>query len=173
MITVIVQDFNNFSQDFYDSVVNSLQLHRIRCSCGHSGCMVVHAYYERQIHSSDGSFTLRIQRLRCSECGRTHAVLLSSIVPYQQLPVEDQRLIVRAFDGHSGPMAVCTPQGAIDENNVKAVILRYRRHWRERLRAERIPLAPAAGLILRCFACYASQFLQVRRSANVLFADTT
>jgi len=135
--------------------------------------MGIHAYYERQVHSSNASQTLRIQRLRCSECGRTHAVLLSSIVPYQQLPVEDQRLIVRAFEEHSDPVAACTPQGAIDENNVKAVILRYRRHWRERLRAERIPLAPAADLIMRCFACYASQFLQVRRSVNVLFQDTT
>lgn len=173
MITVIVQDCNNFSQDFYDSVVNSLQLHRLRCSCGHSGCMGIHAYYERQVHSSEGSHALRIQRLRCSECSRTHAVLLSSIVPYQQLPAEDQRLIVRAFEEHSDPMAVCTPHGTIDENNVKAVILRYRRYWRERLRAEGIPLAPLTALVMRCFACYSSQFLQIRRSKNVLLKDTT
>lgn len=173
MITVIVQDYNQFSQDFYDSIVNSLQLHRLTCSCGRSGCLVIHGYYKRQVHSADGSFTLRIQRLRCSECSRTHAILLSSIVPYQQLSLEDQRLIVQAFEEHSDPLAVCTPQGSIDENNVKSVILRYRRHWQERLRAEKIPLNPVTDLVMRCFARYFSQFLQIRRSKNLFCLNTT
>ncbi len=173
MITVIVQDYNQFSQDFYDSIVNSLQLHRLTCSCGRSGCLEIHGYYKRRVHSTDGSFTLRIQRLRCSECGRTHAILLSSIVPYQQLCLEDQRLIVQALEEHSDPMAVCTPQGSIDENNVKSVILRYRRHWQERLRAEKLPLDPVTNLVMRCFARYFSQFLQIRRSKNSLCLNTT
>ncbi len=173
MITVIVQNYNQFSQDFYDSIVNSLQLHRLTCSCGRSACLNIHGYYKRQVHSADGSFILRIQRLRCSECGRTHAILLSSIVPYQQLSLEDQRLIVQAFEERSAPLAVCTPQGSIDENNVKSVILRYRRHWQERLRAEKIPLAPVNDLAIRCFARYFSQFLQIRRSKNLLCLNTT
>ncbi|MGN0433983.1 MAG: hypothetical protein ACI4EB_05550 [Bilifractor sp.] len=41
--------------------------------------MRIHGYYRRFVKASAGKMALRILRLRCTECGRTHAVLLSSI----------------------------------------------------------------------------------------------
>ncbi len=173
MITVIVQDCNNFSQDFYDSVVRSIQMHQLKCSCGHSACLHIHGYYKREVHSSAGCYTLCIQRVKCTECGRTHAILLSSIVPYQQIALEDQRITVQAFEEHGDTMQACTPSDAIDENNVKSIIRRYRRHWREKLRSEGISLDGWAGLVRGCFACFSAQFMQIHRSQNSLFPNTT
>ncbi len=173
MITVIVQDCNNFTQDFYDSVVGSIQMHQLTCSCGHSACLHIHGYYEREVHSSAGCYTLRIRRVKCTECGRTHAILLSSIVPCQQVSLEDQRITVQTFEEHGDTMQACTPSGAIDENNVKSIIRRCRRHWREKLRSEGIPLDGWADLVRGCFACFSAQFMQIHRPQNILFPNTT
>lgn len=172
MITISVSDYNQFSQDYYDSVINSLQLHRLKCSCGHCACLSIHAYYCRSVFLPDSILSLRVCRVRCSECGRTHALLLSSIVPYCRISLSRQVVVVQAFEDCSSPGSLCDDD-MFDENNVKSVILRYRRFWRERLRSERIPLLPLPDLILACFAIYSMQFMQIHRGINILFAGTT
>jgi len=173
MITVLVEDCNQFSQSYYYSVVERLQLHQVTCSCGHSACLHPHAYYFRTVRTSSGCFRLRVLRLKCSECGRTHAVLPSSIVPYDQFSLESQILVVRAFESGSDPTEVCESGEQLDENSVKAIIRRYRKHWREKLIAERIRLCPVPELVRQCFAFYSAQFLQIRRMVNTLFVNTT
>ena len=42
MILISVSNYNQFSQDYYDSVINSLPFHRLTCSCGHSACLSIH-----------------------------------------------------------------------------------------------------------------------------------
>lgn len=173
MITVLVNENNPVSQDFYDSVINSLQIHRIFCSCGHAGCLHIHGYYTRRVKTPAGTVILRILRLKCAECGHTHAVLLSSLVPYSQIALKDQRQIVSAYEEKSNRNAVCDTNSSIDENNVKYVIRSYRRHWRERLRSEGIGLSPADLLIRLCFSVYSAQFMQIHATFNRLFSMTT
>lgn len=173
MITINCTFCNPISQDSYDKSVNSIQFHQLTCSCGHAACMTRHGYYRRSIKSPTGKIRLRICRVICTECGATHALLPSSIVPYSQTAMADQHHIICDYENGSCPNNVCTPENDIDENNVKAVILRYRRHWREKLRAESISLKPLSGLIQSCFSLYSSQFMQIRRTFNSLFADTT
>lgn len=79
-------------------MLGSLQFHQLKCTCGHSACLSVHGYYHRTVRTSKGSFRLRICRVICSECGRTHAILPESIVPYDQISLEDQRVIVIAYE---------------------------------------------------------------------------
>lgn len=172
MITLDVSDFNNFSQEFYDSVVNALDLHQLECSCRHSGCLSVHGYYGRSVITDDGKVKLRIRRVRCSECGKTHALLLLSLVPYSQVFLEDQRTIVQDHENGENPNAICSANG-LDENNVKSIILRYRRFWQQRLQSESIFLDPIRELITGCFALYGMQFMQIRRTPNKLFSFTT
>ena len=173
MITVLVNENIPISQDFYDSVINSLQIHRIFCSCGHAGCLHIHGYYTRRVKTPAGTVILRILRLKCAECGHTHAVLLSSLVPYSQIALKDQRQIVSAYEEKSNRNAVCDTNSSIDENNVKYVIRSYRRHWRERLRSEGIGLSPADLLIRLCFSVYSAQFMQIHATFNRLFSMTT
>ena len=173
MITVLVNENNPISQDFYDSVINSLQIHRIFCSCGHAGCLHIHGYYTRRVKTPAGAVILHILRLKCSECGHTHAVLLSSLVPYSQIALKDQRQIVTAYEEKSNRNAICDTNSSIDENNVKSVIRSYCRHWRERLRSEGIGLSLADLLIRLCFSVYSAQFMQIHATFNRLFSMTT
>ena len=160
MLTVLVQDFNTFTQEFYNSVIESLQLHQLECSCGHSGCLYFHAKYERSVITPSGKKRLTICRVICSECGCTHALLLSSMVSHSQIPAKDRN-------------ELCSSGSGIDENNIKSVIRRYVRFWRERLLAERIGLASLTDLISACFSHYSKQFMQIRNTCNKLVSSST
>jgi len=72
----------------------------------------------------------------------THAFLLSSIVPYFQIPAAVQAdAIIAAAEGTSIE-SVLEEQCYVDESNHRSVIRAYRLHWYERLRSERIPVTP-------------------------------
>ena len=173
MITIFVQDCNLISQSFYDSVINRIQFHQLTCSCGHSACMTIHGYYHRTIKLPLGPLQLRVCRVRCSECGKTHALLLSSIVPYSQIRTCDQQQICIAFERHFSTSSVCDSNPEIDENNIKSVIRNYRRRWREMLYSLRISLSQLIPLICSCFALYSAQFMQIHSGSNRLFPYTT
>ena len=173
MLTVLVQDFNTFTQEFYDSVIFSLPFHQLRCSCGHSGCLTIHGYYTRSVITTEGKVTLRICRVICSECGRTHALLLSSIVAYSQIPAEVQRTIAVCYEEGGDRNELLTSGDGIDENNVKSVIHRYVKFWRERLRAVKADLDSLSDLIRICFSNYSKQFMQIRPTSNDLFQIPT
>ena len=173
MILISVSDYNQFSQDYYDSIINSLPFNRLTCSCGHSACLSVHAYYKRGVFLPDGTHYLRICRVRCSVCGRTHSLLLSSLVPYDRISFPDQHTVVCAYEDGSDRNAVCEQNPSIDENNVKSIIRRYTHFWRERLRSESIRLAGIPSLVRSCLTFYSMQFMQIHRTAAILFPLTT
>ncbi len=173
MITIFVRDCNQISQSFYDSVIFDLQLHQLTCSCSHSACLSVHGYYRRTVKLSSGAIRLRVCRVKCSECGATHALLLSSMVPYSQIPLSDQQRICKDYEEDRDLCMVCEGNPSIDENNVKSILRNYRLCWREKLRSLKIPLFPLADLIRSCFSDYSSQFRQIHRRVNKLFSYTT
>lgn len=173
MLTVTVQDCNRFDQEFYNSVISALQFHTLRCTCGHAGCLTAHAYYSRSVITPNGKVTLMILRVICSECGHTHALLLSSMVPYSQIPAEDQRIIAEAYEQGSDRNQLCSSGIGIDENNIKSVIRRYVKFWRERLLAHRVSLAGLGSLSVSCFAHYSKQFMQIRGTPNSLVPSPT
>ena len=107
MITIFVRDCNQISQSFYDSVIFDLQLHQLTCSCSHSACLSVHGYYRRTVKLSSGAIRLRVCRVKCSECGATHALLLSSMVPYSQILLSDQQRICKDYEEDRDLCMVC------------------------------------------------------------------
>ena len=173
MITIFTQDCNQISQSFYNSIIDMLQFHQLTCSCGHSACLSIHGYYNRNVKIPSGTLRLRICRVRCSQCQRTHAILPASIVPYSQIALHDHQKICLYLEEHKNVWTVCDENPSIDENNVKSVIRSYRRHWREKLRSFRIPLSTTKELIRLCFLNYSEQFMQVHRGDNLLFSSTT
>ena len=173
MITLSVENYNDISQSFYDSVLNSLQLHRLTCPCGRRGCLSIHGYYHWSVKLPDGDVVLRICRVRCSHCGKTHALLLSSMVPYSQIRLSDQHRICSDYESGNRLSSVCDDNPSVDENNVKSVIRNYRRRWREKLRSLRISLCPLALLVASCFTLYSSQFMQIRIRTNQFFSQPT
>ena len=173
MITFLVEENKPLSQNFYDSCINTIQFHQLSCSCGHSGCLSIHGYYKRRVKTHEGSFMLVVCRVRCSECGKTHALLPSSIVPYSQISLVCCCQIISAFIGSGSINSVCEDYPEVDENNVKSVILRYRKHWKERLLSWNIKLEPVRLLVLACFSHYSAQFMQIHRTVNRIHPKPT
>lgn len=173
MITVNVRDCNQISQAYYDSVINGIQLHQLTCSCGHSVCLSFHAHYQRSAKTAEGTVRLRLRRVRCSMCGTTHALLISSLIPYSQIPLVCQHRICRDYAMGDNPYNICEENMSIDENNVKSVLSNYIRCWKEKLTSLRISLLSLTGLVYSCFLHYSSQFMQIHKGRNRLFPCTT
>ena len=175
MITVIAQNCKDISQESYNSMIRSLQLHQLVCSCGHSACLSVHGYYSRRVVTVSSSFRLSVCRVKCSNCGRTHAILPASVVPYDSLALSVQVDIIRNLEDPSRPPAssVCRNSLFIDEELVRSLVRRYYRFWRERLRSFRISLDCIPALVRSCFLHYSSQFMQIHRTSNKLFSMST
>lgn len=169
MITVSVPEGKPVSQKNYDNVVNSLQLHMLTCSCGHSGCLIHHGTYQRSVITPDGKVKLSIVRVKCTECGHTHALLLSSIVPYSQISLTDHVLIIQCYESGNCKNELFESNIFLDENNTKSLHRRYLKFWKQRILSESILLAPLEQLICKCFDAFRRQFMQIRCTFNALF----
>ena len=173
MITFSIERCNPLTQNIYDDAISSLQFHQLSCTCGHCGCLCVHGYYTRSFKTPDGKIPLHICRLRCKECGRTHALLPSVIVPYSQVSAPDQADIIRHFHDKAALLSLLDHLPCVDENNVKYILRSFLRHWKQRLLSCGIPLAPFTQLLSGCFSSYGRQFMQIKRTPNLLFTKTT
>ena len=75
------------AQQQYDAFSNAEldRIHSARCphGCG-ANTLRVHAYYERAIEVRGEAGRLRVTRVACSACGRTHALFGMGIVPYSR-----------------------------------------------------------------------------------------
>ncbi|MDE7244811.1 MAG: hypothetical protein K2O18_12680 [Oscillospiraceae bacterium] len=160
-------------REIYNSVVANLPLHQITCACHQSGCLRVHAYYYRTLKTPAGPVRMRIMRVFCTACEKTHALLPSFIVPYSQIPAPYQAEIAcRAQDSHdfSAVMERCS---CIDESNIRTVIRNYLLYWKQRLLSHAIPFTPFGSLVSKCFHHHHCQFMQVKKTVNTLFPGTT
>lgn len=173
MITVETENYNHISQDFYNNTINSLDLALIPCTCGHSGCLIRHGVYKRRIQLTDAVITLSVIRVYCKECGHTHALLISSMVPYSQIPLQLHVKAIKASEQQIGIASLLEGQFFVDENNLKSILWNYRLHWRERLRAASIRLTDLAKLVSGCFSLFSRQFMQIKTTPNKLFVPPT
>lgn len=173
MITVFADFCNPISQDFYDKTISSLQFHQLTCSCGHSACLTIHGYYFRSIKSVDSSVRLHICRVKCSHCQVTHALLLSSIVPYSQIPLADQVNIISCYEGSGDFSAIMDQTPSIDESNIRSVIRSYIRHWMQRILSTSISIGSSLSLIRLCFSYFNRQFMQIKNTTNIFFLKPT
>ncbi len=170
MITVPVKESNHFSQKFYDQVIAGIQLHMVECTCGKKGCLIRYGHYRRMVKFRSHTVSLSVQRVLCKACHTTHAILLSLIVPYSQIPLEDQQGILRAVDGGESPDPIMERNLLVDENNVKYIIRQYRRHWKQRLHY--LGLTLSDSLPVPCLQAFFRQFMQIHRTRNKLCTCT-
>ncbi|WP_423236818.1 DUF6431 domain-containing protein [Clostridium butyricum] len=59
-----------------------------------SGQLIKHAYYNRHIKTPNGIIMLKILRVKCKCCNRTHAIFPECIVPYSQVLLNDHISII-------------------------------------------------------------------------------
>ena len=115
--------------------------HQLQCTCGHSGCLTIHGYYTRSLKKDDSGISLSICRVRCSHCGRTHALLPSLLVPYSQVSLQDQSSIISAYEASGAYEEIMAGTPSIDENLIASIIKRYVKHWMQKIRSFRIELS--------------------------------
>ena len=140
-------------------MINSLDFTLLTCpSCRHTG-MVVHAYYMRDVRTDESIFRLKVVRVRCSSCGRTHAVLPDLLIPYSSIPLDVTILIIEA-DNADEINEILDDFPSLDLADAYRIRKNYRRHWKERLKS--------FGLIIddwisrRCLHLFQMQFMQIR-----------
>ena len=86
---MIIDNFPNFIQrviknsedDFYHIVHGC-------CHCGYAGNLHRHACYNRTIICKQITARVRIQRVICPNCRKTHAIIPSDLIPYFQHTLE-------------------------------------------------------------------------------------
>ena len=169
MITVNTENYNLISQDFYNKTMDSLDLNLISCTCGHSGCLIRHGSYKRSVQLADRIISLSVVRVYCKACGHTHALLLSSMVPYSQIPLVLHVRLIHAYEHETGFQNILAEQYLVDEDNLKSIIRNYRLHWKQRLLSMRLYLPDIPSLISGCFSLFSRQFMQIKSTSNKLF----
>ena len=170
MITVFFQNCNSFSQDSYDRTVDGIQLHMVKCTCGKSGCLIRYGHYRRHVKLMSDLLCLIVQRVWCKACETSHALIPSTLVPYSQIPLEDQQEILECVENGLSPEPVMDRNILIDENNVKYIVRQFRRHWEQRILS--LGLSLTDHLAIPSLEAFSRQFMQVHRTRNTLFSST-
>lgn len=73
-------------------------------------------------------------------CDRSHALIPSSLVPYSQIPLEDQVSPIEAFEEGWVPEAVLDSNPEIDDRTPLRLIRMYLIYWRKRFLSKQIAL---------------------------------
>lgn len=173
MITVFVSENNPISQKSYVDAVNQIDLFCLPCTCGCHGSLIRYGSYRRHVKAGGTKFPLIIQRVLCHSCGRSHALIPSGLVPYSQIPLEDQVSLIEAFEEGSGPEAVLDANPEIDDRTPPRLIRVYLACWRERLLSERIILRPLIRLTRQCLSLFGKQFMQIKNTPNIFYPPPT
>ncbi|MBP1592213.1 MAG: hypothetical protein ILP22_09260 [Oscillospiraceae bacterium] len=174
MITVKSEKCNTFTQKNYDEFIGNLNLNSFRCSnpkCFKRSCLTIHGYYYRYLKIGDKKIRLRIMRIKCSECGCTHAVMPSFVVPYSQVTYHVQKQICEHSERKSGFKDILAANLSIDESDIANVIRRYRKHWKTRIVS--LGVSVFNDIMSSCFEVFRRQFMQIKMIFNTLQGVTT
>jgi len=159
MIIIHLHEVNNVTQEIYDQMIEEIDLLLLTCPhCGHTGT-TVHAYYDRGVKNNGEYFRLVILRVECSFCGKTHAILPDTLVPYSTITMQDTVDIILSE----------TPE-RVDEILSRNILLnlsdiyhirdRYRKYWKERLTSFNIVINQSISK--NCIHQFNRQFMQIR-----------
>ena len=134
MITFKTLSFNNYSQDFYNEDIKSLDLNKVKCTCGSTGHFHRHACYQRYL-TIDANHTLLISiiRIKCDSCGCTHALLPSIIIPYRILSNPSIIRITKSYRNITDSCTVISKITGFSRETVNKIIRFYIRFHQERL----------------------------------------
>ncbi len=170
MITIATRKSKFFSQISYNKMINDLPFHKLTCTCSQKGSLIKHAYYTRSVKIYSELCKLKILRVICKCCNKTHAVLPDCIVPYSRVPLKDFVAIILAYQQRIPFEHIMIENLLIDENNIRYIIKQFKKYWKERLAVFKIHLHN--HLSFECFKRYNRQFMQIKSTSNILFSCT-
>lgn len=81
----IKRKYDNLIDEYYKEI-NTKESYEYRCPNCHKKSCIKHSYYTRTIKIGPIIMDIRILRIKCTECGKTHAIIPMFIVPYKRIP---------------------------------------------------------------------------------------
>ena len=134
----------------------------VRCltcpDCGQTDA-VGHGYYERYLRTALGLVKIKVMRIKCRHCGKTHAVVPLFVVPYSWIMLRHQVMI--ACDRCR---EVIDELPSLSESDVWRLKDKFKRFWKQKILSGSIPLDPDGCLDTSegCLSLYGEQFMHVR-----------
>lgn len=172
MVTIMTENCNSISQEIYDEYVNNINIFSITCECGCTGSMRKHGHYIRCVRFKGERIKLSIQRIRCEKCGQTHALLISIIVPYSQITLEDHIQIIVHQSSKEELESILVDNSRIDDSEVYRIIANFKNHWLQRLLATGLDIL-SASITEVCIRLYRKQFMQIHLGKVICFCSPT
>lgn len=170
MITVFSEKINTLNQISYNKFLDTIGFHQLTCSCGLSGSLIKHGYYNRSIKTPDGIITLSILRMKCKHCGKTHAIFPWTVVPYSQVLLNDHVSIISTYIEKTSFEPIMIANEYIDESNISYIIKQFLRHWKERITAFGFSVTDdILALSKWCLHTFKRQFMQIKCVSNIRF----
>ena len=77
------------SQSIYNKIIDSLDFNSICCNSCSSNNWAFHASYDRYVDILNRCFKIKILRVICLTCGKTHAILVKDMIPFSILSFND------------------------------------------------------------------------------------
>ena len=166
MITCYVKNINSLNQKTYNNFIKYFPFHELSCSCGNFNCLTRHAYYTRYIKTVNGNTPISILRVKCNVCNATHAILISNIVPYSHILLDDHVRIIYAYENKSSFIDILN-DAYIDESNIKYIIRQYISHFKQKILEHNLLFDQS--LVLNCFKYFKCNFMQIKTAFKNLF----
>lgn len=173
MVTIMAEKCNSLSQEIYDEYVENVNIYSVTCQhCKCTGTMKRYGFYERRVRFKGKVVKIRIQRICCKECGHTHALLLSIMVPYSQIPLEDQIQIIVHRESSEELEKILIDNSLIDDSEVRRIIVNFDCHWLQPLLSTGLGLL-SKSLTKTCIRLYTRQFMQIHQGNVICFLPAT
>ena len=167
MISLKVDNLKEeLNQKSYDDYINLIDIYSLSCTCG-SHDNVIHGYYKRKVRTDKGNIKLRIIRIRCKCCGKTHAILLSLIIPYKSVCLSTSIRIIKKDNIDS----LMINNNQIDEQVVSRIRKIFNERYKKWMSLSKLTFND--DLVLNSFIDFKSNFLQVRKGPYSLIYDST
>lgn len=168
---IVKTDYDNpITQENYDETVNSIDKEVIKCeNCGHVG-FSKHGSYKRHIKTKNNRISLYIIRFICPECGKTHAVLLSSIIPWSQISLKNTIEIIKLKTEKEFNKFLDEHISFFIED-IRNVRKRFKKYWKERIISSRIDLDET--IFENCIHIFKRQFMQNKCTSLIFLGNCT
>lgn len=108
----------------YNRLVKYLNVDFLSCPCCSHNGLERHGYYSRHFlfNSNCTRSSIRILRVRCPDCGSTHAVFVLDLIPFIAAHIDDIEAVTLQFlnnpDASAAELADSSPLGFTLDNTV-------------------------------------------------------
>lgn len=151
-----------FNQAIYDQIINKVDFKNFECNCGAKGSLVKIGSYPRFYKTTTKRICIKIQRVMCKHCGKSHAVFVECMIPASMLLLTTQLEMLRSYYNHTLDEFLSN-YPTIDRANVTYIIKNYEQNWAKYLKKAGFTLKSKETENTRYFLeKYQIQFLQMK-----------